>query len=482
MEESLGQECCKKLLYRRVGMIMEEHNYEETLSRTVKMAMDSGEAATLQDAQRIFKGYHLSIEVGPSVATSPTQQAILLSAINSGRRAFLGGVSIGGSLGFDLLIPWKRCKSVEEAIVDLRGVVVKKVPCETPRIIIGDVSTPQGIGPFAVRATYDGWVGGVTPVDYGRQLPEKQEFIPAGVLAGALAVSEAFQHVRGGNPMAGRRNVGLSLWHPESDIKWLDRVETGPQINHLPAKLWIIGLGHLGQAFLWVLGFLPYAHPEDVSLVLQDFDVLSDANDSTSPLTFAPVSKEKKARVIAKWCEERGFQTSLNERLFTSDFTVNRDEPAVGICGVDNAMARSALEEVGFTRIIEAGLGKGEQGYLAFQIHTFPGVDNARDRWGKFSADHPASSDDLKPAYEALSREGVDKCGIARLAGRSVGACFVGMVASTLMIAELLRMASGAHAYSLIDGTLRSLTNRTAILNECQAEKPFNPGVTDIRA
>lgn len=460
---------------------MEKHNYEETLSRTVKMAIDSGEAATLEDAQRIFKGYHLAIEVGPSVATSPTQQASLLSAINSGRRAFLGGVSVGGSLGFDLLIPWKRCKSVEEAIVDLRGVVVKRVPYETPRIIIGDVSIPHGIGPFAVRATYDGWVGGVIPVDDGRQLPEKQEFIPAGVLAGALAVSEAFQHIRGGNPMAGRRDFGLSLWRPESETGWLDCVETGPQISHLPAKLWIIGLGHLGQAFLWVLGFLAYAHPEDVSLVLQDLDVLLDANDSTSPLTFAPVPKEKKTRVIAKWCEERGFRTTINERLFAADFRLNRDEPSVGICGVDNAMARSVLEEVGFSRIIEAGLGKGEQGYLAFQIHTFPGMDNARERWSKFSAEHQASTDDLKPAYEALSRGGIDKCGIARLAGRSVGACFVGMVASTLMIAELLRMANGAHAYSLIDGTLRSLTNRTAILNNCWEEKPFNPGITDIR-
>jgi len=128
------------------------------------------------------------------------------------------------------------------------------------------------------------------------------------VLAGALAVSEAFQHVRGGNPMAGRRTVGLSLWRPEESNSWLDCEEKGPELNCLPAKLWIIGLGHLGQAFLWTLGFLPYSHPENVSLVLQDFDVLSDANDSTSPLTFAPVKKEKKTRAIAKWCEDRGLK------------------------------------------------------------------------------------------------------------------------------------------------------------------------------
>jgi hypothetical protein len=460
---------------------VENHNYEETLNRTVKIAIDSGEASTLEDAVKIFEGYHLAIEVGSNVATSPTLQACLLSVVNAGRRAFLGGVSVGGSLGFNLLIPWKKCKSIEEAIIDLRGSVVKTVPYDHPRIIIGDVSNPLGTGFFAVRATFDGWVGGVVPVDDGRRLPEKQEFTPSGVLAGALAVSEAFQHIRGGNPMAGRRAIGLSLWRPEPGISWLDCVEIGPQLNHLPSKLWLIGLGHLGQAFLWTLGFLPYAHPNDVSLVLQDVDVLSDANDSTSPLTFAPVQKEKKTRVIAKWCEERGFRTSIHERLFAADFNVTHDEPIVGICGVDNAMARSALENVGFSRVIEAGLGKGEEGYLAFQVHTFPGEDSAKDRWGISSNYHQEPTVDIKPAYKALSQRGFDKCGIARLAGRSVGACFVGMVASAIMVAELLRMAIGAHAYSLIDGTLRSLDHRTAIANKRWTEEALNPGITCIQ-
>jgi hypothetical protein len=463
-----------------MGIDMENHNYEETLSRTIKIAIDSGEAATLEDAEKIFQGYHLTIEVGPSVAASPTLQASLLSAVNAGRRAFLGGVSVGGSLGFDLLIPWKKCKSIEEAIIDLHGVVVKTVPCKHPRVIIGDVSNPLGIGLFAVRVTFDGWVSGVVPVDDGRRLPEKQEFTPSGVLAGALAVSEAFQHIRGGNPMAGRRAIGLSLWRLEPGISWLDCIEIGPPLNHLPSKLWLIGLGHLGQAFLWTLGFLPYANPKDVSLILQDVDVLSDANDSTSPLTFAPVKKERKTRAIAKWCEDRGFQASIIERLFTADFNVNSNEPVVGICGVDNAMARSVLEDVGFSRVIEAGLGKGDQSYLAFQVHTFPGTESAKSRWGIYPDNYPASNSDLKPAYEALSRKGLDKCGIARLAGRSVGACFVGMVASSIMVAELLRMVNGAHAYSLIDSTLRSLDQRTAIINECWSQEAFNPGITNI--
>lgn len=455
-------------------------NLSETLSRTVKMALDSGEASTLEEAEIIFYNYQLIIEVGSSVSTSPTLQAALLTAVNAGRRAFLGGVSVCGCFDFNLLIPWKECKTIESAVIDLKGRVLQAAPADHPRIIIGNVEHPSGFGDFAVRATFDGWVGGVIPLDEARWLPEKQEFTPSGVLAGALAVAEAFQYVRGGNPMAGRRAVGLSLWRPEPGEDWLESSDPGPLLQYLPAKLWLIGLGHLGQSFLWTLGFLPFASPKEVSLVLQDFDLLSDANDSTSPLTFAPVKNERKTRAIATWCEQRGFQVLINERLFAGNFTVADHEPMVAICGVDNAIARSALEDVGFARVIEAGLGKGEHEYLEFQVHTFPSHYTAQKQWGGHSNDSQTSHDDLKPAYKALKQEGMDECGLATLAGRSVGACFVGMVTSTLMIAELLRMAHGAHAYSLIDGSLRSLHRRQTIINEKWSE-PFNPGITDIR-
>ena len=128
-------------------------------------------------------------------------------------------------------------------------------------------------------------LGAVVPLDRGLRLPEQQECVPAGVLAGALGVSEAFQFVRGDNAVAGRRDVGLSLWQPDKSIHWLDTGELGPALERLPASAWLIGLGHLGQALLWTLGLLPYASPEEVSLVLQDFDELVEANDSTSLLT-----------------------------------------------------------------------------------------------------------------------------------------------------------------------------------------------------
>ena len=76
----------------------------------------------------------------------------------------------------------------------------------------------------------------------------------------------------------------------------------------------------------------------------------------------------KKTRAMAHWCEERGFQTELVERQFGANMRVDNDEPHVALCGVDNALARAALEDVGFRRVVEAGLGKGLHEYLAYQI------------------------------------------------------------------------------------------------------------------
>jgi hypothetical protein len=324
-----------------------------------------------------------------------------------------------------------------------------------------------------VRATFDGWAAGLLPADQeGSRLAERQEFIPSGVLAGALGVAEAFLHLRGGYPAAGRRQTGLSLWRPELD--WRAAGAAGPAITALPSSIWLIGLGNLGQAYLWILSLLPYQTPDDVRLVLQDFDVLAASNESTSLLTYPDMVGAPKTRALAAWAERRGFRTAIVERRFASDLRVGRDDPAVALCGVDNALARAALEDVGFGRVIESGLGGGTRDFMGFRTHVFPGVRRARDIWSGAS-DRPNVRTDL-PAYLALAAAGADRCGLTQLAGRTVGAPFVGAVAAATVIGELLRLANGGHAYDLFDCHLSNLDHRTTV--SAVVETPFNPGTT----
>lgn len=451
------------------------------INRTVKLAMDSGEAKSPEEARRIFERYRLRLNVGSDVAKSPTLQACLLTAVNTGRRCFLGGVEVIGCPDANLLIRWRDCRTLSEAVADLQGRLVQRTSGNVPQIVIGDADNLDGESEFAMRATFDGWLGGVTPLDEMKRLNERDEFTPSGVLAGALAVSESFQFIRGRNAQAGRRSVGLSLWQPDSASDWLDNREVGPKLEWLPARLWLIGLGHLGQAYLWTLGFLPYSEPSEVQFILQDYDTLVPANDSTSPLTDYSLIDKKKTRAMAEWAEQRGFKTRIVERRFASNFQIDPEEPQVALCGVDNAAARAALEDAGFAQIIEAGLGRGNEEYLAFQIHCFPASKSARERWGTNSSGPVAPSSLIgNPAYQSLATSGLNQCGLTMLANRAVGASFVGTFTSTIVIAELLRMAIGGARYEVVDGSLRS-PDRLNVIAAKLSGSPFNPGVARAR-
>ena len=269
----------------------------DSLHRLVKLAMDTGEAQSLEDAEKLFMGYRLAVSVGDDVGNSQTHQAALLTIVNSARRCLLGGIEVEGVAGTNLLVPVPPYRSLDEAVTGLGGRVVGSVSPDTPLVVIGNAEATNE-HQFAIRATFDGWAGGILPLRRDEmRLGENQEFTPAGVLAGALAVTEVFQFLRRNQPVAGRREVGASLWRPE--LPWRDTSASGPAIERLPASLWLIGLGNLGQAYLWTLGMLPYAAPGELQLVLQDYDTLALSNESTSLLTTPTLIGIRKTRAMA---------------------------------------------------------------------------------------------------------------------------------------------------------------------------------------
>jgi hypothetical protein len=295
----------------------------------------------------------------------------------------------------------------------------------------------------------------------------------SGMLAAALAVNEAFLHVNSGPPAAGRRVLGLSLWHPGAEVDWLQPDATEPMLTYLPSRLWLIGLGHLGQAYLWALGLLPYRNPAELALVLQDVDVITKSTESTSILTDAAVVGEKKTRAMAAWAERRGFSTSIQERMFAADFKRQADEPAVALCGLDNVAGRRALDQVGFDLIVEAGLGRGHRDFRTMRLHTLPGRRAAADLWKQAREGEKVED---RPAYAKLMSEGVlDRCGMTLLAGKAVGAPFVGSIAATLALAEVLRLLHGGSVHQLIDVDLLSLDQRQAVRHPGDF-RALNPG------
>ncbi|AWO92683.2 MULTISPECIES: ThiF family adenylyltransferase [Bradyrhizobium] len=440
----------------------------DELHRTAKIALDTGEVVSIDDAMRIFAGYQAQFVLGPEVADSASLQAAILTAVNCATRTLLGGVTVIG-VDTPLRVALPPFDSLMAALKAYGAKVAERPQIGVPTAAFGAPNIDD-LDRLGIRVVLRGWSGGVVPAGQNVPVSAGAEVTPAGVLAGALAVSEIFQRLRG-HRLACRRTIGLNLWRPEQD--WLGGGD-GPALARLPSSAWLVGLGNLGQAYLWTLGLLPYRSGA-LEVVLHDFDVIATSNVSTSLLTTPKLVGRYKSRAMADWAEERGFRTSIIERRFANDFRVSPREPVVALIGVDNALARQAIEDVGFERVIEAGLGKGPQDYLGIDMHTFPGARDARSTWQSTAADDATVS---QPAYRCLLEKSGDQCGTVRLAGRSIGAPFVGAIAATLVIAEFMRLAMGAHRHELISCHLRDLGSRTILSGA--AWLPCNPGTISI--
>lgn len=443
------------------------------LSRVAKLALDDGSAADLETAVASLRGYRVGILAGPEVRASAPHQAALLTVVNVARRFALGGVTVDGDLDAPLLVMGDRRRSLREE-VEAQGGRPGAVPAGAPTVVVGRSDEPPRRG---VAVTFDGWRGGVVPVSAPR-LGEVTHVMPAAVLAGAFAAAEAFAMLRG-EAEAGQRSPGLSLWRPDRGNDWLGQGCDGPEPTGLPSHLWMLGLGHLGQAFLWTLLLCPYRDPAEVTLVLQDTDVVTPSTDSTSVLTQASMVGMRKTRAVSEVLERHGFRTVLVERPFDDGFRRRQsDDPPILICGVDNALARSQVEAPGFPLVVEAGIGARAQDFRALRLHTFPSARKAADLWrpGTAQGDHTPVLD--RPGYARLSEAGVDPCGLTRLAETAVGAPFVGTVAGTLMMGQLMRLLAGDRVDALVDLDLRSLRARRAVPNAIL--QTFNPGYASL--
>lgn len=445
----------------------------DEMHRLAKRAMDNGTVASRQEAETLLRGYQIALSIGPDEAADRHHQAALLTAIELGRRVFLGGVTVDGCLDVPLTVPLASGPTLRHAAAAAGGKPAS-ASASIPHISIGGPAKKKTDG-FSIRIVFDGWRGGIVPGHADG--PDRGEIGPMALspmLAAALAINEAFLHLSGDSPFAGRRNAGLDLWNLSRSADWMSCNEGAPELRYLPSNLWLIGLGHLGQAYLWGLGLLPYASDAQVGLVLQDVDVITPSTVSTSILSDSTMHGQKKTRVTAAWAERRGFETAITERLFDETCRRHRDEPAIALCGLDNAVGRRALDQVGFDFVVEAGLGRGHQDFRSMLIHTLPGDMAASALWKEEGEATQTTAD--AAAYRKMLNEGsLDRCGVTLLAGKAVGAPFVGAVAATLVLSEVLRLLHGGDLHRLVDMNLTDLAYFYAV-PQTHDFSTLNPG------
>ena len=430
----------------------------DEMDRTAKLLIDLGLVDGPEHARRYMESLVLQVSVGPEIKTDPAAQAALLTVVNAGRRAYKGGVHVKVAVDSVLTTGWCAGVTAASSVIRYGGAVVDELRGDRPTLVIG--SSAAVVGRPVLHLTWDGWSAGV--VQHADDRLGGVGNVVAAVLAAGLGISETFQQALGA-VVSGRRDVGVSLWRPE--LEWRSADAIGPVLEYLPACLWLLGLGHLGQANAWTLGMLPYGDPTGCDIGLMDFDRVVAGNTATQMLTTESDFRARKARVVATALERIGLRTRVVERAFDEQFhTVshadgNRDEPLVALGGFDDVAPRRLLGGAGFERIVDVGLGAGPVEYLDMVLHTFPATTTPADAF----VDEPPRPPEFGAAYEAeIARQVADggdekaaRCGMLDIAGVTVGAAFVGTVASALAVADILRLLHDGPNYSVIALDLR---------------------------
>jgi hypothetical protein len=388
-----------------------------------------------EEAATKFDNFVVTLVCGEEIVTSPTLQAAVLTAANVANRVRHGSLRIVPPISQknpSLLVPWPAASLFE---------AINKIAPDSVSVAVG-------------------------PIGHLTRNSERDRCVIAGVAAGALGVSELFMSEMAVSIEAATRTVGLSLWRP--DLLWTDPTAVGPEVAFLPNEFWSLGLGHLGQAYLWCLGLLPYSHPEKVNIILQDFDRAVKANIGTCALMRADDIGFHKTMLCRRWLEARGFRPAVFERAFDEQIKCANNEPALALCGFDGKGPRHLLDDAGFRRVVECGLGGRFDNFDTILMHTLPrdAVPSA-DFW------NPVNRQQTDPIVRSLLDENPnytpagDSCGVIQLerASRSVAVPFVGAIAGSLVVAEVLRMAHDGESFAKVDMRLaspRSITTTKA--------------------
>lgn len=389
----------------------------ETLNRTMKLALDDGSAGSVEEAERMFGSFHVQVIVGSEVAANRALQAALLTLLNAAPRTFLGEVTVTGHVDFEFGIGWHTGLSLRDVATHYRTRCTSAASTK-PSIFVGQLSGIKTGYPFALHLSCTD-TGFLLSPDAAQATPPSAS-VGAGVAAAGAALNECFQHLYFRRPWAGLREVDFSL----------PGTTNGLAVR--PRSIWVIGLGHLGQALLWTYGLDADGKTALPLLRLQDYDRVTRSSLSTGLLTQPDDVGRLKVDVAAEAMEVLGFACDPIPNSVDLERQQHSDAE-ICIVAVDSIGFRRKLDRMNGPRIVEAGIGDGIEGFTKAQLHVLPGRRAAADIWQGDDARATRRISIAAPAYQDLLRKTTDECGTTQLAGRSIATPFIGAFVGATM-------------------------------------------------
>ncbi|WP_328855387.1 hypothetical protein OHB01_12635 [Microbispora hainanensis] len=439
---------------------MIEQLRSDAVHRTALLSAHDGSQPTIRAALDAHARTGITICADATTCGDVAGQAALLTAVATAVRAF-GTVFVAVDGPDEQLKSGPFCGvSLSHALTEI-GAVPSDNDCPAwPVLLIGAQTPPPAPHPDApvVRASWSGWTARIQAAgDRTEGALCDDTCVLAPIAAGALGVAEAFTFSRSlpGND-AGFRDVALDLWSLGRQV-----AAPAPLLRYAPCAWWLVGLGHLGQANAWAISWLPYRNPRDIEIILQDTDLTTPANHSTGLLTPANSDGMPKTRLVAAVLDRQSYRTRLVERPLTPHTIAAPTDSHVALIGVDNLPARRLISSIGWRTAIDAGLGAGPRDFSAIAIHRFPGAfpSTGVPAWADSTTLTVTVPD--QPAFkDAESRLG--RCGVVELAGKAVGAAYVGAIAACLTVAEAVRELHGGPGHDILTLDLVTHDARTA--------------------
>ena len=440
---------------------------DRQIARLAKILVDS-EKISFDEAQARLRALTLEVVVAPE-AVSPAAHAAILTAVSVASRTFVGGVRVTGAIDQPLnsALPL-RAESLAEAAILAGASVFDGYPSR--KIFVSTNGGPAEA--WSVSPWWSSWSAGTAKPGEARW--DAGDNPLPGIAAGALAVGKAFDAQRG---RCGDIGAGVDLWpvRPGEIASRFAEV-------FLPGSLWLIGLGNLGQAFLWTLAALPYTDPADVSLVLQDHDKITEENWATSVLVKDEVYGMLKTRVAEHWALDKVFDVRRIDRPLLATDRIDNNDPRLALSGVDKVEVRKLMAKVGFSCIVDVGLGRTSSDFDKYRVTVF---DRTRpiDKHFATLKDEPVGGAIPKgEAYQRLEAE-IGSCGAAEIGGASVAAPYVSALAAAVAVSRVIAVVSGCEYHANEVGRLPFLEDRKlALLVKAEGRGIRRAGKPDLGA
>jgi hypothetical protein len=399
-------------------------------SRITKALTDAARAGSFCEAEARLDAIHVAVVVGLDQMATVAGQAAALTAVATAQKCF-GRVTLVTSDDAPLIAKLPVGTTLQRAARQL-GAHVSSMPNKktSHTIIIGSAASGKG---WSVHCWWDRWHSGVRA---RAELPGDSRLALAGVFSAALAVRQIFACVLAGKTLRAR-DATVSLWAPWGPA---GRDDIGPERFDVPDQFWFLGLGHLGQGFVWNLCLLGGIGGR---AVVQDDQEIGEENEATSLLVLGTDIGEMKTRIAAQWLKASGWKANIVERRHHGDINLLPSDPPFLLCGLDRVEPRLAMAKHGFDYMIDAGLGHGPHDFEGIQIRVIAKDDDIADLWVKNLKDAGGELPEgpLNPAYIDLEKT-IGQCGVVSFVEASTSVPFVGAAAGALVIAQAIRLAS----------------------------------------